>query len=227
MDALLLKPALGILLSVVAYSAGAWIRRRTGSALANPLVIGTILIVLLIQATPLDLAGYQAGGQFISLFVVPATTVLALQIHRQWHLLKANILPVAAGCIAGSATSIFSTWSLCRFLAIDEMLTASLMPKSVTTAIAVELSERAGGIGALTVAAVIVTGTASALLAPLFIKWFKLDGDPVSVGTAMGTSGHALATSRAVEYGETEGAMSGIALTLTGIITSLLFALLL
>lgn len=226
MEMLIAKPVFGIILSIVAYYAGTWIRRKTGSALANPLVIAAILIILLIQLTPIDLAGYQAGGQIIGLFVVPATTVLALQIHRQWALLKANILPVVAGCLAGSVTSIASVWGLCKAFAIDEVLTASLMPKSVTTAIAVELSERAGGLGALTVAAVIITGTVSALLAPVFVKWFKLE-DSVSLGAAMGTSGHALATSRAVEYGETEGAMSGIALTLTGIITSLLFTFLL
>jgi putative effector of murein hydrolase len=225
MDALLSMPAAGIIVSVAYFALGCRIRKRFPSPLANPLIIANILLILTVLFTPLTADRFRRGGDMITLFIVPATTILALKIYQQRALLKANILPVAAGCLAGSLASVGSVLGLCRLLAIDEVVTVSLLPKSVTTAIALELSARNGGLGGITLSAVIVTGIFSAVLAPLMVKLLRLK-DPVAAGIAMGASGHAIGTAAALEMGEVEGAMSGIALALSGIITSVIFVIL-
>ena len=136
----------------------------------------------------------------------------------------ANIVPVAIGCAAGSAVSVFSTWGLCRLFGIDGAVTASLLPKSVTTAIALELVEKNGGVAGIAAPAVIVTGIFSAVFSPFMIKTLRLK-DPVAAGVAMGASGHAIGTAAALELGETQGAMSGIAIGIMGIITSIIFVM--
>jgi len=224
MELLFENPVFGIFISIVAYGIGAWVKKKTGSPLANPLVIGATLLILLINTSPLTLDSYQIGGDFLTMFIVPATTVLALQIYEQWQLMKANIIPTLCGCIAGCTASIISVVALCRMFGIEEALTASLLPKSVTTAIALELSETVGGIVPITVSAVILTGITSAVISPLFIKKLRLN-DPIAVGAAMGVSGHAVGTARALEYGQTEGAVSSIALVLSGLVTSILFVI--
>jgi putative effector of murein hydrolase len=185
------------------------------------MIIANILILLILCLTPLTLEQYMAGGNIITMFIVPATTILALRIYRQRAQLKANVLPIIFGCLAGSVTSIVSVLAMCRFLNISEAVTTSLLPKSVTTAIALELSVKNGGLGGLTVSAVIVTGIISATLAPFFMKVLKLK-DPIAAGIAMGASGHAISTATALELGEVQGAMAGIAISLMGIITSLI-----
>lgn len=220
---LLSHPYFGIVLSVAAYAAGCLVRAKTRSALANPLLIAAALVALCIECTPLTLAQYRAGGAAITLFILPATVALALQINRQWAALRANALPVVGGCVAGGIASVASVWLLCRLFGIAGDVTASLLPKSVTTAIAVDLSAKAGGIPSLTVSAVVLTGIASAVLSPFFIKALRLR-NRIASGIAIGASGHAIGTARALEAGETEGAFSGIALGVSGIATSVLFA---
>lgn len=224
-ETLFSHPYFGIVLSIAAYAAGTLIRAKLCSPLANPLLIAATIVALLIEYTPLTLAQYRAGGAVIALFILPATVVLALQINRQWAALRANAIPVAGACLVGGIVSIASVWLLCRLFGIDEALTASLLPKSVTTAIAIDLSAKAGGIPSLTVSAVILTGILCAVLAPFFIKTCRL-GNRIAAGTAIGASGHAVGTARALELGDVEGAFSGIALSLSGIATSLIFALL-
>ncbi len=222
METLLFHPFFGIIITIIFYAAGTYIRKKFPSPFLNPLLIATVLLILLFSFTPITLEQYEAGGNVISMFIVPATVVLALSMYFQWDLLKKNILPIIAGCLAGSAASLFSVWGMCRLFEIDEQVRFSLLPKSVTTAIALELSEQKGGIPSITVFAVILTGIISMVLSPFIIRLFRLK-NPVAVGVALGTSGHALATTKALEIGETEGAMSGISLVLAGVLTSILF----
>ncbi|GHT90953.1 membrane protein [Spirochaetia bacterium] len=225
LDTILSLPACGILVSITVYLIGIGIRSLMPHPLANPLVIANVLIILIVVFTPLTVEQYLAGGNVIALFIIPATAVLGLRIYRQWAALKANVIPILAGCVAGSAASIFSVWGLCKIFLIDEDITLSLLPKSVTTAIAMELSEKNSGLVGVTVVAVIITGVFSALVSPFFIKALKLK-DPIAAGLACGASGHAICTSAAIELGEIEGAMSGIAIGLMGIITSIIFVIL-
>jgi putative effector of murein hydrolase len=223
-EQILSLPAAGILLCIGAYLAGLRIRRFIPHPLANPLAVANVIIILVIVFTPLTTEQFLAGGGAISLFIVPATAILGLRIYNQRAVLRANLIPVIAGCTAGSAASLLSVTALGRLFRIDDHVILSLLPKSVTTAIAIDLSVSHGGLTGITVSSVIITGIFSAFVSPYLIKALKLK-DPVAAGVAMGASGHAICTSVALELGETQGAMSGIALGLMGIITSVFFVL--
>ena len=147
--------------------------------------------------------------------------MLALNIYQQRQVLREHFLPVLAGCLAGSAASMGSVLLLCRLFRAEEMLAASMLPKSVTTAIALGISESGGGIPGITAAAVVITGVEGAMLAPLFARCFRIT-DPVAEGVAIGASSHAVGTSKALEIGPLQGAMSSIAICVCGIFTSVL-----
>lgn len=222
MEALWNSPLFGIVLSICAYQAGVWANKKTGSPLCNPLLIAVALIVAALKLFDIPLAAYQQGGRIIGVMLAPATAALALSMYRQIRQLRRHLLPVVAGCFVGSCASVASVFGLCRLLRLDEELTASLLPKSVTTPIAMELSAQAGGIPAVTVAAVIFTGILGAILAPLLVRLFRVE-DPVCRGVAIGTSSHAIGTAKALELGELEGAMSGVSIGVAGISTVLIF----
>jgi putative effector of murein hydrolase len=222
MEDLLSLPACGILITIAAYVLGLQVRKLLPSPLTNPMVIANTLIILAIVLSPLTLEQYMAGGNVITMFIVPVTVILALRIYRQRALFRANALPILAGCLAGSTASVFSVIWLCRVFDIGEAITVSLAPKSVTTAIALELARKNGGIPGIAATAVLVTGVFSAAFSPFFVKLFRLK-DPVAAGAAFGASGHAIGTAAALELGETQGAMAGIAIGLMGIITSIIF----
>ena len=175
-----------------------------------------IAAVLLIFRIPYD--AYNAGGSLINLFLAPATACLAVSIYTRIQILKKNWLPILVGCTAGSLTSMGRVYLLCRLFRLDDAVTAALIPKSVTTPIAISVSESLGGIQSITVIAVLITGILGSLLAPVFIKLFRVK-DPMTAGLAIGACSHALGTSKALELGETEGAMSGLAIGICGILT--------
>lgn len=221
MDAVFSSPLFGIVLCIFTFEIGVWLNRKTHSPLANPLLIAVALCIAFLQIFSIPLADFNEGGRMISMFLAPATAALALSIYGQIDVLKKNLLPIAAGTLVGSLTSIISVLGLCKLFGLSDELTASLIPKSVTTPIAMEISQQQGGIVYITVAAVIVTGIFGAIFAPTLLKLFQVK-DPVEAGIAIGTCSHALGTSKAVELGEVEGAMSGIAIGAAGIFTVLL-----
>jgi putative effector of murein hydrolase len=224
-ESLLSQPVCGVLITIACYSLGLLIRKFLSSPLTNPLLIAHIFIILVIVYSPVTIEQYLSGGNLVTMFIGPVTVILALRIYRQRAQLKANIIPILGSCIAGSAASLISVWFLCRLFRIDEVITVSMLPKSVTTAIALELSQRAGGLAGLTVTGIIITGITSASFSPFFIKIFKLN-DPFAAGVAIGTSGHAVGTAAAIQLGEIEGAMSGLAMALSGIISAVIFIIL-
>lgn len=215
------SPLFGIVLCIFSFEIGLWINRKTHSPLANPLMIAVVICIAVLQIFSIPLESFQQGGDIITMVLAPATAALSLSIYNQLDTLKKNLLPILAGTLTGSITSIGSVIGLCKLFGLDEELTASLIPKSVTTPIAMEVSRQHGGIVSITVAAVIVTGIFGAILAPVLIKLFRVK-NPVEAGIAIGTCSHALGTSKALEIGETEGAMSGIAIGVAGIITVVL-----
>lgn len=221
MDPIVSSPMFGILLCIITFKAGLIINQKLKSPLANPLLIAITLIIMVLKIFHIPLDSFNRGGNIISMFLAPATAVLALAIYRQIDHLKKHFWPIIIGSLVGSVTSISSIFLLCKMFRLDETLIASLVPKSVTTPIAMEISRQGGGIIPVTVAAVILTGIAGAVLAPTLIKLFKVD-HPVAAGVAIGTSSHAVGTSKAIEIGETTGAMSGIAIGAAGIITVIL-----
>ena len=217
------SPAPGIIVFVAAYWVGVRLQARFPTPLINPLVVGTALAALLLGLTPLSPPQLKPGGDSIALFIVPATTVLALRVHKEWAKMRDALPAILAGCLAGSAASVAGVLALCKLLLPDQALAASLLPKSVTTAIALELSANSGGNTSVTVAAVILTGMIGAVVSPLLIRCLGLR-NPALAGIAIGVSGHAIGTAKAIEMGEVQGAMSGIALVGTGIATSILYA---
>jgi putative effector of murein hydrolase len=191
----------------------------------NPLLVGITLIISLIAFTPYTYDYYKNGGAYIAFFILPATVVLAVNVYRERAVMTANLLPLIAGCAAGSVTSIACIYAAGRLFKLDSALVNSMLPKSVTTAVALELSARRGGISGITILAITITGIGASLICPPLIKGLGLK-DRVACGCAMGMAGHAIGTARAAGLGELEGGMSGIALCCAAIITSVLFAFL-
>ncbi|HJA81688.1 MAG TPA: LrgB family protein [Candidatus Mediterraneibacter intestinipullorum] len=221
MSELFSSPYFGVALSVAAFGIGVKLQQKLKTPVCNPLIAAIVLIagVLLIFKIPYE--AYNAGGEIINMFLAPATSCLAVAIYAKIKILKQYWLPILVGCTMGSAASMLSVYGLCRLFGLDESLTVSLLPKSVTTPVAVSIAEPAGGVVPITVVAVIGTGILGSMIAPLLIRIFKVT-EPMAAGLAIGASSHAVGTSKAVELGEVEGAMSGLAIGVCGIITVLI-----
>ena len=221
------SPFFGVTLTVAAYWAGSKIQKKTGLVICNSMILAVLMIIAVLSVFHIPYESYNAGGSIINLFLGPTTVCLAVTIYSKIDLLKKNWLPILVGCAAGTATSVLSIWGICRLFRLDSTLTASLLPKSVTTPIASAISEGHGGIVSITVVVVIITGMVGNLCAPAMVKLFRVK-DPVAAGLGIGACSHAIGTAKALELGETEGAMSGLAIVVTGILTvalSPLFAL--
>lgn len=221
MEQLLSNPLFGIILSIGVYQLTSWLRIKTKSSFCNPLLLSIFIIIFLLVVLDIPLDSYQQGGNVISMFLAPATTVLSYSIYKQFHILKKHFLPIACGCFVGSITSMSSAYLLSKLFGLEETLARSFIPKSVTTPIAMEISKQLGGTVAITVSIVVITGIMGAIIAPFLIKLLHIK-NPVAIGVAIGTSSHAVGTTKAVELGEIEGAMSGIAIGISGIITVIL-----
>lgn len=220
MKELMESPYFGVALSVIAFWFGEKLQRKLKTPICNPLIIAIVLIVgiLLIFDIPYDT--YDVGGALINMFLAPATACLAVAIYTKLDILKQYWLPILVGCTVGSAASMGSIYLMCKLFGLDQSMTVSLLPKSVTTPIAVSISEPGGGVVPITVVAVIFTGILGSICAPMFIKLFHIS-DSVAAGLAIGACSHAVGTSKAIEIGEVEGAMSGLAIGICGIITVL------
>lgn len=221
MDILKSNAIFWIMLSIAFFELGIYLNRRFKTPMLNPLIIAIIFIILFLKITGLSVGDYNAGGNVIDMMLAPATAVLAFSIYNQISILKKYFLPVVLGCLAGSLTSIISVKLLCCAFRLPDDLTAALIPKSVTTPIALDVCAKLGGIQSVTVAAVILTGILGAIFSPLMIKIFKIK-NPVAAGTAIGACSHAVGTSKAVTLGEIEGAMSSIAIGISGLVTVLI-----
>lgn len=225
MQELFASPFFGIALSVIAFWIGVKIQKKTGLVICNPLIIAIVLVsaVLLIFKIPYE--SYNVGGTMINMFLAPATACLAVSIYMKIELLKKNWLPIVVGASCGSLASMGSVYLMCRLFGLDSAVTASLMPKSVTTPIAVSIAGSHGGMTPITVVAVIFTGILGSILAPTLIRIFHVQ-DAMTAGVSIGACSHAVGTSKALELGETQGAMSGLAIGICGILT-VLFSLIL
>lgn len=221
MSALTASPFFGITLTVVAYWLGLKVQKKTGLVICNNMIVTVAVIITVLVVFRIPYENYYQGGSMINLLLGPATTCMAVTVYSKLDLLKRNWLPVLLGCLAGAVTSIVSVLVMCRLFGLDQAMTASLLPKSVTTPIATAVSGSHGGIQAITVAAVIITGVLGNLMAPYLIKLFRVK-DPMAAGLGIGACSHAIGTAKALELGETEGAMSSLAIGACGIITALL-----
>ena len=221
MSAWIESPFFGVSVTILAFYIGVKTQKKTGKALCNNMLITVLLLIGLLTVFHIPYESYNKGGAIINLMLGPATTCMAVTIYRKRELLKKNWLPVLLGCLAGVVTSVGSILVLCRLFGLEKDMTASLLPKSVTTPIAAAISGDHGGIVSITVAAVVITGILGNLLAPLLIRLFRVK-DPLAAGLGIGACSHAIGTAKAMEIGETEGAMSGLAIGVCGIMTALL-----
>ena len=219
MSALLESPFFGIALTVLAYWLGVQAQKRTGLVICNNMIVSVALLIAVLTLFHIPYEAYYEGGSVINMFLGPATACIAVTIYAKKDLLKRNWLPVLVGCLTGVVVSVGSILVMSRLFGLDAAMPASLLPKSVTTPIATAVSEGHGGIVSITVAAVIVTGILGNLTAPFLVKLFRVK-DPVAVGLGIGACSHAMGTAKALEMGETEGAMSGLAIGMCGIITA-------
>lgn len=220
MAGLFQSPYFGVALSVIAFGVGVKIQRKTKSALCNPLIIAIVLIIFVLLVFKIPYDSYNKGGEIINMFLAPATACLAVSIYTKLAILKKYWLPITVGCAVGSITSMTSVYLMCRFFGLDKAITMSMVPKSVTTPIAISVSQANGGVVPVTVAAVIFTGILGSIAAPLLVRIFKVS-DSVAAGLAIGACSHAIGTSKAIEIGEVEGAMSGLAIGICGMATVL------
>ncbi|MDU3688222.1 MAG: LrgB family protein [Anaerococcus hydrogenalis] len=206
----------GIILSFAAYEIGKWINQKLKTPLANPLLIAIILIIGFLSITGIDYEYYKKGGDFIAFFIAPATVAMVLDLYANIETLKKNIIPIFVGVGSRTIFSFVIAMFLSKIFQIDRNLISSLLPQSVTTAIAISLSDEYQGIIGLTAIAVVIRGVSGAVFAPLVMKIFKIK-DPVAQGVAIGTSSHAVGTSQARLMGKVQGAMSGLSIAVAGI----------
>lgn len=218
MDTLFCSPYFGIALSVIAFRLGIKLQQKIKSAFCNPLIIAIVLVVGILMIFGISYDQYNVGGEIINMFLAPATACLAVAVYTKLGILKEYGLPILVGCIMGSLASMASVFFMCRLFGLDRSLTMSLLPKSVTTPIAVSIAQGHDGVVPITVVAVIFTGILGSVLAPFLLKLFKVT-DSVAAGLAIGACSHAVGTSKAIEIGEVEGAMSGLAIGICGIVT--------
>lgn len=208
----------GVTISLAGYAIGLWIKKRIRKPFANPLLIAILLVMASLLLLNIDYDVYNESAKYLSYLLTPATVCLAIPLYQQLELLKKHWKAVIGGLTAGVASSLVSVLGLSMLFGLTHEQYVSLLPKSLTTAIGMGLSEELGGIVTLTVAAIILTGVLGAVIGEAVCKLFRIK-DRVAVGLSFGSAAHAVGTSRALEIGEIEGAMSSLAIAVSGLIT--------
>lgn len=208
----------GVALSFVAYGIGMLLQKKFRLAIFNPLLISVILIMFFLNISKTDYKVYQEGADVISYFLTPATVCLAIPLYEQMELLKKNFKAIMIGILSGVLTSLVSVLAMSVFFGLNHKEYTTLLPKSITTAIGMGVSEELGGYVTLTVAIIIITGILGSILAEVACKVFHIT-EPIAKGVAIGTASHAIGTSKAMEMGETEGAISGLSIAVAGLLT--------
>lgn len=208
----------GMFVSVAAYLAGVWLKKKLGWQILNPLLVAIILVIVILKAGNIAYEDYNDGAKYISYFLTPATVCLAIPLYKQLELLKKNYVAVILGIFSGVIASAASILAMALFFNLEHVHYVSLLPKSITTAIGMGVSEEAGGIVTLTIVSIIITGILGNIVAELWFRVIRLKS-PIAKGLALGTAAHAIGTAKALELGEVEGAMSSLAIAVAGLMT--------
>lgn len=214
-----------MVLTLFCYQIGLQLQKKTRSAICNPILIAVALILLFMGLTGFPNADYQAGTAYLSWLMTPATICLAIPMYQQLQILKKNLPMILAGVAAGTFASLLMVAALSALFHFDRQLTMSLLPKSVTSAIGVPLSELAGGIGSVSTAVIILTGIFANISGQLLCKLFRITS-PIAQGVALGTSGHVIGTAKANQISELTGAVSSLSLVVAGLLTAAVFSFL-
>lgn len=211
----------GVMISIAAYEAGALLKKKFRLAIFNPLLISIIAVIIILKAFSIDYQVYNNGAKYLSYLLTPATVCLAVPLYEQVDLLKKNIKAIMAGIISGAIASLGCVLAMCFIFKLNHEQYVTLLPKSITTAIGMGISEELGGIVTITVAVIVITGVIGNITAEYVCRIFKIK-KTIAKGIAIGSASHAIGTAKAIEMGEIEGAMSGLSIAVSGIITVVL-----
>ena len=202
----------GAMISLIAYEIGLILKKKFKMAIFNPLLISIICVIGVLLLFHIDYDDYNEGGKYISYLLTPATVCLAVPLYEQIHLLKKNLKAVAAGIFSGTLAGLCSILLMAKLFGFDHQEYVTMLPKSITTAIGMGVSEELGGI------VTIITGVLGNMLAEVVYKIAKIE-EPIARGLGLGTSAHAIGTAKAMELGPVEGAMSSLAIAVAGLLT--------
>ena len=208
----------GVLISLGAYAIGMWLKRKTGWPLMNPLLVAIVLVICTLLLLDVDYPTYQRGANVISYMLTPATVCLAVPLHQQVEQLKKNYRAVLIGITSGVLASLVSILILALLFQFNHTEYVTFLPKSITTAIGIGVSEELGGNVALSIVSIIVTGVLGNIFAEGFLRIMKIE-EPIAKGIAIGAASHAVGTSKAMEMGAVEGSMSSLSIVICGIMT--------
>lgn len=214
----------GVTISLIAYLIGVMLKKKFKSGIFNPLLISIVVSIAILAIGKVDYETYNEGAKYLSWLLTPATVCLAIPLYEQWSLLKKHYKAVMLGLAAGTVTSLSTVLGLSLLCELSHKEYVTLLPKSITTSIGMGVSEELGGYVTITVAVIIITGVFGNMFGELICKIFRIT-EPVSKGLAFGASSHAIGTAKAIEIGEIEGAMSSLAIAVSGVLTVVLASL--
>ena len=212
---------MGVVLSFLAYEIGMIIKSKTKNSIFNPLLISIIIVIAVLLLLDIDYDSYNQSAKYISYLLTPATVSLAIPLYRQLDLLKQNMMAIIIGILSGVLTSLVSILGMSMIFGLTHEECVTLLPKSITTAIGMGVSEELGGYATITVVVIIITGILGNIIGSFACKLFCIQ-NPISKGLALGTSSHAIGTTKAMEMGEVEGAMSSLSIVVAGLMTVVL-----
>lgn len=205
-------------ISLLSYEFGLWVKKRTKWAVMNPLLIAIAVVIAVLLIFRIDYSYFEQGSSLLSYMLTPSTVALALPLYRQIQILKKYGVAIGFGVLSGVVTSLAGVLALAVTFHLTHEEYITLLPKSITSAIGMVMSEEMGGIATITVAVIVVTGIVGNVVAELVCRLFHIK-EKVAIGLAIGAASHAMGTSKALEMGEVEGAMSSLAIVLAGILT--------
>lgn len=208
----------GVMISVLSYELGVVLKKKWNHPLVNPLLFSTCAVILVLLLLKVDYKSYNEGAKYLSYLLTPATVCLAIPLYEQLEQLKNNVKAIMAGILSGILTSLSCVLVLALLFHLNHKEYVTLLPKSITTAIGMGVSEELGGIVTITVAVIIITGVLGNIIAETVCRIFHIE-EPIAKGIAIGSSAHAVGTARAMEIGELEGAMSSLSIAVTGLLT--------
>ena len=208
----------GVVVSLIGYEIGLFLKSRLKWPILNPLLLSVVFVMAFIGVTGVSVERYKESANVLSYLLTPATVCLAVPLYEQFALLKKNVRAVLIGIASGAIASMVCILVLCKIFALPYELYATLLPKSITTAIGMGVSGELGGITTITVAVIIITGILGNIIGETVLKLFKVT-EPIARGLALGTSAHAIGTAKALELGRVEGAMSSLAIAVCGLLT--------
>lgn len=221
MEFLIESTYFGFCLSILAYIIGIKLNQRFKLTLINPLLVSVIIVILVLLIGKIDYNTYNRSAKYVTYLLTPATVCFAVPFYEKIKIIKDNLKAVIFGIVSGILSSFVTVLLISVLFRLTHEQYVTLLPKSITTAIGMELSHEFGGIKTLTTAAIVLTGISGSVLSEMVFKIFRIK-NPVAKGIALGCSSHAVGTAKAIELGETEGAISGLSIAVSGLLTVLM-----